>query len=75
MTTVLVRETMEAIRGGRRSGSCFRVDVWNEISMVALRWCAPEEPLTGDKCQGKLESLREKWMRLKTQGGFGWDEE
>ena len=78
MTTVLVREVVKAVRSGKRSDGGFKTDVWNEISLVVLRRCAPGEPLTGDKCQGKLENLRKKWniwVRLKTLSGFGWDEE
>ena len=60
-TTVLVWGVIKAIRSSKRSDGGLNMDVWNEMSMVVLRRCAPGEPPTGDKCQGKLESPWGKW--------------
>lgn len=71
--TIVLREVIKAIRRGKRSDSGFKAGDWNEITMVVLRWFAPGDPLTGDKCRGKLEGeLAEKWniwMRIKAQWG------
>jgi hypothetical protein len=75
MTTVLVREVLKAVHAGKRSDNGFKMEVWNEICSAVHR-VAPEEPLSGDKCQGRLETLRKKWnvwCRLRGLSGLGWD--
>jgi len=76
MTTVLVRELVQAIRSGKRSDNGFKMEVWNSVSEAVRCIAGREVPLTGEKCQAKLEGLKKKWkvwIRLKEMSGFGLD--
>ena len=76
MTTVLVRELVQAIRSGKRSDNGFKMEVWNSVSEAVCAIAGKEIPLTGEKCQAKLENLKRKWkvwIRLKEMSGFGYD--
>jgi len=75
MTTVLVKELVRLCRAGKRSDNRFKIHIWNEVAMVVMK-VAPNEVLTGEKCQSKLEGLRKKWnvwSRLMMLSGFGRD--
>ena len=76
MTTVLLRELVQAIRAGKRSDNGFKIEVWNTIAQRVQTVSTGEIILTGEKCQTKLETLRRKWKiwnRLKGLSGFGCD--
>ena len=61
MTTVLVRGLVQAIRSGKRSDNSFKMEVWNSVSEAIRHIAGHEVPLTGEKCQAKLEGLKKKW--------------
>lgn len=76
MTTILVRELVQAVREGKRSDNGFKIEVWNAISDTVRANAGKDVPLTGEKCQAKLEGLKKKWKvwtRLKKMSGFGFD--
>ena len=76
MTTVLLRELVQAIRNGKRSDNGFKMEVWNSIAEAVRITSGHGSLLTGEKCQGKLEGLKKKWkiwIRLKAMSGFGFD--
>lgn len=76
MTTMLVHELVQAVRMGKRSNNGFRIEVWNAVSDAVRASAGRDVPLTGGKCQAKLEGLKRKWKvwtRLKKMSGFGFD--
>ena len=76
MTTVLLRELVNAIRAGKRSDNGFKIEVWNAIAQTVQTVSTSKITLTGEKCQTRLETLRKKWkiwIRLKNLSGFGCD--
>ena len=76
MTTILLRKLVNAVRAGKRSDNGFKMEVWNDIAQTVLVGTERDIQLTGAKCQGKMETLRQKWkiwMRLKDISGFGCD--
>jgi len=76
MTSVLLRELVQAIRTGKRSDNGLKMEVWDEIAETVLLIAGPGAPVTGERCQGKLETLKKKWKmwtRLKDLSGFGVD--
>ena len=76
MTNVLLHEIIKEIKAGKRSDNGFKMNVWDEVS-AAVKRVAPKEPITGKRCQGRQETLRNKWnkwTRLRGLSGMGWDE-
>ena len=76
MTTVLLRGLVSAIRAGKRSDNGFKIEVWNTVADEVRKIAGEEVPLSGEKCQTKLESLKKKrkvWIRLREMSGFGVD--
>ena len=76
MTTVLLWELVIAIRAGKRSDNCFKIEVWNAIAQTVQTVSASKITLTGEKCQTRLETLRRKWsiwLGLKNLSDFRCD--
>ena len=74
MITVLVHELVQAIMSGKKSDNGFKIEVWNSVSEAVRYITGYDVPLTGAKCQAKLEGLKKKWkiwIRLKEMSRFG----
>ena len=61
---------------GKKSDNGFKQEVWNSIAESVQKVTSVSVPVTGEKCQGKLEMLKRKWKiwtRLRGMSGFGFD--
>ena len=61
---------------GKKSDNGFKREVWNSVAESVQKVTSASVPVTGEKCQGKLEMLKRKWKiwtRLRGMSGFGFD--
>src|SRR5947209_6797169 len=60
MTTTLLPELVQAIRTGKISDNGFKKEVWNTVAegVQKVTVTSISVPVTGEKCQGKLEMLK-----------------
>ena len=56
MTTVLVRELLQAIRSGKRSDNGFKMEVWNSVSEAVCAIAGKEIPLTGESVKPSVKT-------------------
>lgn len=57
MTTILLRELVNAVRASKTSDNGFKIEVWNDIPQIVLAVTEGDMQFTGAKCQRKKETL------------------
>jgi len=50
MTTILLRELVNAVRDSKRSVNGFKMEVWNDIPQIVLAGTEGDRQLAGAKC-------------------------
>jgi len=61
MTTILLRELVNAVTASKTSDNGFKIEVWNDIPQIVLAVTERDKQFTCAKCQRKNETLTRKW--------------